>query len=69
MDKCKECGKVHPEDRLVQAAGLTWEQIEEFKLKTDWALSSKLAALLIDIGNECSHQYDRAEFYVRQKDS
>ena len=61
--KCDECGNVHPEDSLVESYGFTWEQIKEFADKKEWALSSKLAMLLIEIGDECSHAYDRAEFF------
>lgn len=62
---CRECGKVHPEDRLVEAFGWSWDNLEEFKSRKDWPLASKLAALAIELGNECEHQFNRAEFLSR----
>lgn len=65
MSQCAECGKIHPEDRLIEEAGFTWDQLEEFSQKKDWPLASKLATLLIEIGNECEHQWHRADLFAR----
>ena len=65
MSQCPECNKDHPEDTAIEAAGVTWEQITDWALKDEWPLASKLAKLLLEIGNECEHQWHRAEFFSR----
>jgi hypothetical protein len=67
--RCEECGKVHPEDELVEKFGWSWDDLREFKDKKEWPLASKLAALAIELGNECEHQFNRAEFFARDNNS
>jgi hypothetical protein len=63
MRVCEECGKKHPEDRLIEKYEFDWDTIKEFASKKEWTLSSKLASLIIELGNELEHQWHRAEFF------
>ena len=63
---CEECGKDHPEDKLIEKYNLTWDTLKEFAKKKEWRLSSKLALLIIEMGDELDHQWHRAEFFMKQ---
>ena len=42
-----------PEDKLLVKYDLTWDALERFAEKTEWALASKLSACLLDMGGLC----------------
>ena len=67
MIKCAECGKFHPEDKIIDAFGWCWDDIQGFSEHEDWPLASKLAKALIEVGNVCEYQFNRAEFLSRSQ--
>lgn len=51
------------EDKLLAKYELTWDALERFSEKTEWALSSKLASCLLDMGGLCEDLAEKAALY------
>jgi hypothetical protein len=49
-----------PEDKLLAKHDLTWEALERFADKTEWALASKLSQCLLDMGGLCEGLAEKA---------